>query len=129
MKNYLYALVLALSATGCAAHRSAIDVKWASLHSDPKKYDGRRVRMCGWFQAQRELCSFSPTSTTWGVGGRIWIHPKGDWCRMDQVIKRPFEGSAIIEGVIHWGETYGHFGEWDFAMDQAIVSTEIDHCD
>jgi hypothetical protein len=48
---------------------------------------------------------------------------------MDQAIERPFEGTAIIEGVIHWGDTYGHFGEWDIAMDQAIVSTEIDHCD
>jgi hypothetical protein len=47
---------------------------------------------------------------------------------MEQAVKRPFEGWASIDGVVHWGDAYGFFGQWDIAMDQAVVSVRDRAC-
>lgn len=129
MKEILAVALNILGAVGCAAQPPSPRVSWAEIQSTPQSFDGSRVAICGWFAAQLELCSLFPKPTYWGKKEAIWIFPEGDWCSMDQVATKPFEGWAEIDGVVHWGASYGHFGMWEIAMDHATVSPIDTPCD
>lgn len=119
--------LLIFSLAACATQRSAM-VTWPEVGKSPNIFAGRRVALCGWFEAKMELCSLSQGAGIIGTTGKIWVVPYGDWCSLDQATVKPFEGWAIVDGVMHYGETYDHFGAWDIAMDQAIITIVDQPC-
>jgi hypothetical protein len=121
MRLILVVALLVSSLVACAAQRS-VTVAWSEVSKSPDAFSGKRVALCGWFEAKMELCSLSQGASNLGTTGKIWIFPHGGWCSLDQAAVKPFEGWAIVDGVMHYGETYGHFGAWDMAMDRAVIT-------
>lgn len=120
--------MIAWCSLGCAAQPPLKRISWEELHQSPQKFSEKRIKICGWFEAKRELCSLSSSSTNLGTNGAIWVFPEGDWCNLDQAVARPFEGWATLVGYVHWGDAYGHFGAWEIAMDRVAVSPAGKSC-
>jgi len=129
MKYLLALITTCLMSVSCAAIENVESVKLDQVIGAPGSYAGKRISICGWMESKLELCSLSKSSSTQGTKESIWVVPHGEWCDPDESAISPFEGWADVSGVLHTGYTYGHFGAWDLAIDQAHVTPRQQICD
>ena len=109
MKHPLVLLVVAL--VGCASlvgsHRPVQDVL-----ATPQQFNGRAVRVCGWFISDMETCTLSRVA---GVAGlveedTVWVTPSSGICRPINAFRKPRATRAVVDGTFYTGGGYGHFG-------------------
>ena len=122
-------LFICIILVACATANSHDGISVESLVANAAANNGRRVTVCGWMQAKRELCELSAQPSNFGTTGSLWIGATGGWCDAEKVIANPFEGWATVSGVFETGETYGHFGAWDHALSDAVVTPRKASCD
>jgi hypothetical protein len=115
--------------SACANLEPSPNAELESILANPQKYSGKQVSVCGWLESKIELCVLSRgKDSALGTSGSVWLGAYGDWCDAEKSAVEPFEGWALVSGLVRVGETYGHFGAWDIAMETSHIAPNHPKC-
>ena len=139
MNRALIAL-LGLIAGGCATTQTknaqALRTSWESARQNAASMNGREVSMCGWFDAEFEVCTLAPdphSNPETAAATQIWLSPKSDVCALEKVTTRPTKGWADVSGTFQHSSDpnrgFGQFGTFRNAIGHAEVRMRDAACD
>lgn len=98
--------------------------------------DGHEISICGWFDAEFEICTLTPSpygSPELAAASTIWVVPTSDICSLEKVAAQPIKGWANISGIFQSskdpGRGFGQFGMFRYAIGKARIKLQETSCD
>jgi len=141
MSGRFLALAIVSAITACASNATRSDrdrihpVTWHSLTENSVQLNDQRIKICGWFRSEFELCTLQQdvfSDPALATASSIWIAPASDVCELEKVIVQPSKGWAEISGVFHRSDDpsigFGHLGQYRSAISDARITT-VTACD
>ena len=91
---------------------------------NPGHFSGREISVCGWFEAGMETCTLNN-----GDGGDgLWVVPRSNVCAPENWRKDVLGRWAVVDGVFHTGQNYGHLGLYSHALAGGIPRSTRGRC-
>lgn len=103
----------------------AVPVKFAELLENPKKFDGKRIRITGFYHGEFEGSSFASSAKDISIYDRaLWLAEDSSFADPKK-IPRPNDSTLTVDGTFELGPG-GHMGLWmgELVRVTAISKTE-----
>jgi hypothetical protein len=109
---------------GCASLPVA-QTPIGSIFDAPKEYEGRTVRVCGWFVSGMEQCTLSrepqgAPMLTVDSSATLWVTPKSGVCLPINAFRKPKATWAVVEGTFRTSGGWGHLGQYQHTIEGEV---------
>ena len=112
-------LLFLMSCSVSSERQDDVVLSWSALREQSAALDGQYVSLCGWFVADRDVCTVSDSEENYTLA--IWVRPKSEICLPVEVFSSPARSGAKVTGLFHHGGSYGLFGLYESAITDADV--------
>ena len=133
-------VVSGLIVGGCATTQTTTEAapraSWESALRNGISMDGHEVSMCGWLDAEFEVCTLARSpygDPAFDVVTQIWLSPKSDVCALENVTAHPTKGWVDVTGTFQFSgdpdKGFGRSGMFRYAIGNAEMKMREEPCD